>query len=102
MYAYNKLQANNINPDDKPPNRKYFKPPLVPLKDLTWDADIIYKVKLCTSKDKYNETKLLDEIKSEAPTTVYNNRKLNSFTSNLGYHNFFSNKKGDLICISGI
>jgi hypothetical protein len=73
-----------MNPEDNPPNKKYFKPPLVPLNDLIWEADNIYKVKLCNSKDKYNEIKFWDDINKEPPNTVYSNKNVYSLTSNLG------------------
>jgi hypothetical protein len=68
---------NNIKPDAKEPNTKYFKPASIETLEYFFIEAKIYKTKLCNSIAKYIINKSLDETNKNIPS-IHNNIRTGS------------------------
>lgn len=76
------LEPSKIKADDNAPSKKYFSPADVADSEFRQIAARMQTAKLCSSIDKYIDTKSELEIKNEAPIVV--NRMIKGYSAILG------------------
>ena len=82
VQAQIKLDPNKISADDNAPNRKYFRPADVADSEFRYTAAKIYTAKLCSSIDRYIETRSVLDTKNDAPIVV--NKISNGYSAIVG------------------
>lgn len=76
------LDPNKINADDSAPNRKYLSPADVADSEFRYTAARIYTAKLCSSIDRYIDTRSVLDTKNDAPIVV--NKITNGYSAIVG------------------
>jgi hypothetical protein len=80
--AYTNADPNKINPDDRPPRRKYFSPAEVADSESRYNVARIYTANDCNSILKYRDTRSPLEIKKLEPHVV--NRIIKGYSKIVG------------------
>ena len=75
VYEYIRPAPNKIKQDERPPNKKYFKPAEVEDSESRYNVDKIYTPNDCNSILKYIDIKSAEDTNKDAPKVLNNTIK---------------------------